>query len=253
MKQVEKIIDINCDLGEGNSLQDSAKDALLMPYISSCNIACGGHAGNETTMRQTLLNAKKYRLKIGAHPAYPDKDNFGRSQFKIPVEKLLQSILQQVSSLSQIAQNAGLKLHHIKFHGALYNELATDAKLAQLLAEFIAKNLPAIKIVGLASGEFEKACLLSKIDFLAEGFMDRVYLPSGKLSPRTDPDAVMENVEQCVAQACDLALRHVVKTADGTKIHMQVKTICLHGDNKNALLIAQQLSSHLSRAGIAVQ
>jgi len=246
-------IDINCDLGEGETMADCEKEALLMPFISSCNIACGGHAGNEVTMKTSISNAIKHQLKVGAHPGYPDKTNFGRVSISITLENLIESLKQQIDRISAIAEKSNIRLNHIKFHGALYNDIESDKILAEKLAGFCKKKYPSTKLLGLADGNLKAACKKFEIDFIAEGFMDRAYLFSGKLSPRSIKGSVFENKNKVIAQAIALATHQTIKTIDHQKVKPQVDSVCLHGDNSNALTIAQSVYLAMPTAGIQIK
>jgi len=248
-----KYIDINCDLGEGKSLIDCEQDAKLMPYISSCNIACGGHAGDESIIKQSLLNAKLNGLKIGAHPGYEDKANFGRVSLDISVEEVVTSIQKQLDLFFRVSSELSLSIHHIKFHGALYNDLEKQPQLGSKLAELIKHNYLSLKVYGLANGIFEKQCVALGIEFIAEGFMDRTYLSSGHLTPRSKKNAVLTNQAKIIAQAVSLASNSEIITSDGEFITPKVKTICLHGDNPKAITIAKALHAELTSAGFFIQ
>ncbi len=236
-----KYIDINCDLGEGESLQDCQVDEMLMPFISSCNIACGGHAGNQLTMTHSLNNAKKHKLRIGAHPGYPDRANFGRTSVEIKPTALKQSIASQVDSLISIAKTIDAQVSYIKFHGALYNDIESNDSLAQLLVEFCKQKFSALSLMGLAKGNLEKYCRQLKVGFIAEGFMDRRYLSNAKLSPRSHPDAVITKQQVAIEQAVALAKGQPILTLERSVISISVDSICLHGDNPNAQVIAKSL------------
>ena len=246
-------IDINCDLGEGETLADCEKDAMLMPYISSCNIACGGHAGNELTIATSLSNAVKYQLNMGAHPGYPDKDNFGRVSLSLSAKELQKTLKQQIDLISTIATRQNIRLNHIKFHGALYNDIESDIQLALELATLCKKYYPSMKLLGLANGNLKEACRKLDIEFIAEGFMDRAYLSNGKLTPRNTKGAVFENEHDVVRQAIALATNQTVKTVDQTNIETKVDSICLHGDNPNALLIAKSVYRTMQESGVQIK
>ena len=247
------IIDINCDMGEGQSHHDCEQDALLMPYISRCNIACGAHAGNDFTMRQTLLNAQSYRLKCGAHPGYPDPDNFGRVSLKVTHQQIVDSVLLQVQKLVDIATELGVALSHIKLHGALYNDAEKSSGLADLLCQAVAVNYPKLSVLGLSGGAMQHAAKQYGLDFLREGFMDRAYLASGQLAPRTLPGSVYQNPQQCINQVLTILRQTPLPTLDGNRIELAVDSLCLHGDSKIALDLATTLHSELSQAGYQIQ
>jgi len=248
-----KLIDINCDLGEGDSVIDCEHDAKLMPYISSCNIACGGHAGNESIIKQSLLNAQFHKLKIGAHPGYEDKENFGRISLVMSTEVLIDSIKRQLDSFFNISYELNISIHHIKFHGALYNDLEKKPILASALAQLLIRDYAELKVYGLANGEFEKCCTDLNIDFIAEGFMDRTYTSTGHLTPRSERNAMITEQDKSIAQAVLLAGNKEIITSDDQVIKPKVKTICLHGDNPDAIEIAKALNKELTQAGFIIQ
>ncbi len=246
-------IDINSDLGEGETLADCEKDAMLMPYISSCNIACGGHAGNELTIATSLSNAIRHQLKVGAHPGYPDKTNFGRISLSIATNELKQSLKQQIDLISTIASRRNIQLNHIKFHGALYNDIEADSQLALELATFCKKHYPSMNLLGLANGNLKAACKKLDIDFIEEGFMDRAYLSNGKLTNRSLKGAVFENEKEVVNQAIALATDQPITTIDQKVIKIKVDSICLHGDNRNALAIAKSVYLTMQKSGVQIK
>lgn len=253
MTEVDQVIDLNCDLGEGTTEKDCIRDAEIMRHISSCNIACGGHAGNELTMRLSLQNAVKNNLKIGAHPGYEDKANFGRVSLEQPLGKLIHSINTQIKTLIEQANCQDIKLHHIKFHGALYNDVENNKSLADAMANFLFKHYQHLKVFGLAGGFFEKSCTDIGLTFVPEGFIDRRYLSNGKLTPRTMDGAVIHNISESLAQAKALASRQPVVTINQQSIALKAETLCLHGDNPDAVNIAKSLVETLKNSGIAIQ
>ena len=246
-------IDINCDLGEGRTPADGDKDALLMPYLSSCNIACGGHAGNSTTIEHAIKNALQHQLKIGAHPGYPDQDNFGRKSLRLSTNEIVEFLRQQMELFLLITDKNNATLNHIKLHGALYNDVEQDLELADVIADYLIKTFPDINIYGLAQGHFQQVCENKNLNFVPEGFMDRRYLPDGKLTPRTEPHAIIAQDDLCIQQAIALAKNKPIESSTGVFISPMVETICLHGDSKNALSIASHLYKELANNGILVQ
>ncbi len=252
-KQTTFSIDINCDLGEGSSLNDCEKDALLMPFISSCNIACGGHAGNEVVIRESLLNAKKHQLKIGAHPGYADQHNFGRVSLGLPQSVLIDDIKRQLMLFEQIADSLGIEIHHIKFHGALYNDLEQSYELRKVVVGLLKKNYAHLKVIALAGGEFLRACHDSGLTYIAEAFMDRRYLTNGQLMPRTEQSAVIGSIEHCLLQAENIVKKGQVLAQDNRWIKLQAETLCLHGDNDHAYDVAKRLHQQFKQSGILIQ
>ena len=249
----QQYIDINCDLGEGQTLAVCEQDALLMPYLSRCNIACGKHAGNEQTMFQTLFNAKQHGILCGAHPGYADPDNFGRLSLALSTDKIIDSVVAQIQHLTQIATSLGQNLVHIKLHGALYNDAEKSPELACALCLAFAKHFSHLTIIGLAGGAMQTAAKKHDLTFLREGFMDRAYLATGQLAPRTLSGSVYKNVEQCIAQILAMVQQHAYETLDGGRVSVEVDTLCLHGDSPIAHAVATTLTVALARVGYVVK
>jgi UPF0271 protein len=237
----KKSIDINCDLGESINPQQWEADSHLMPYISSCNIACGGHAGNPQSIKVTVANAIHNQLKIGAHPSYPDKDNFGRVTMTVGEQELRQTLRQQIESIAEECQRQNTDLHHIKPHGALYNDAAANKELAYIIADEVKKFDANIKLMGLAQSNLFTAAQELGLDFLHEGFMDRNYHANTHLVPRGHTQAMHKSLEESLSQALSLAKGLAISSIEGTPLTLKVDTICLHGDNPSARDIAQRL------------
>ncbi len=246
-------IDINCDLGEGETEKDCLIDAQLMPFISSCNIACGGHAGNEFTIKRSLENARANNLKVGAHPGYPDKQGFGRKKLFISGEELNQSIREQWELFSNLAKELSISINHIKLHGALYNDVEEDSEIAFQLADTIKQISPSIKVYAQAQGVFAGACENLGMAVIQEGFMDRSYEASGKLTPRKDAGAIITNQAECIQQALKLAKGEPILSRERTPLFLKANTICLHSDTNGALDIARMLFETFKAEGIAIQ
>lgn len=248
-----KRIDINCDLGEGSTAEDCARDARIMPFISRCNIACGGHAGNATTIALSLQNAHRFNLAIGAHPGYPDPENFGRKTLRMETEDLLASVSEQVELLHAEAHRQAIELTHVKLHGALYNDAEADRQLADALVRMINTRFPKLRILGLANAAMEASAIALGHPFLREGFMDRGYLNDHQLAARTLPGAVIDAFDQCLQQVISLCCGTPFSSIHGDPLQFTVDSICLHGDNPNAEIIARDLSRALSQAGYDIQ
>lgn len=252
-------VDINCDLGEGTSRQDCQLDASLMPYISRCNIACGGHAGNDFTMQQTLLNAKKHNILCGAHPGYPDPQNFGRISLPLEPDVLVKSIVKQISQLEYLATTTAQPLSHIKMHGALYNDAEKSTDLAELLCHALATHFSHLSLIGLAGGAMQLAAQKHGITFLREGFMDRAYLATGHLAPRTLEGSVHQDANTCVQQVLAMLHQHPMPilmpqgmTDNGPPLILQIDTLCLHGDSVIAPELVKHLNQTLQQHGYSV-
>lgn len=240
-------VDINCDLGEGQSPADCAQDALLMPYLSRCNIACGGHAGSSLTMQQTLQNALQHKLKCGAHPGYPDKANFGRISLTISTGALLESLCAQITALLEQASALDVKLEHVKLHGALYNDAEKSADLARAICRMLALSFPQLSVLGLPQGAMQVAAQQHGLGFMREGFMDRAYLTNGHLAPRSLTGAVYERPKQCIKQVLDILLSQELQTLDKQPLRIEVDSFCLHGDSPIALKLAKSLQTTLNQ------
>jgi len=239
-------IDINCDLGEGIETDSLSNDVEIMPYISSCNIACGFHAGNPKTMRECVRLALVHNVAIGAHPAYNDRKNFGRLQMQVPLEKLQEELCQQISQLKEIAVSEGGVLHHVKPHGALYNAAATDLELANCIAGSIVKVDPGLIFYGLANSTMEQAARDHKLAFAHEAFIDRAYQSNGQLLPRSQPNAVITDPKQVLPRTLQMITSGSVISVDGLEISLNCDTICLHGDSPGAVATAKNLAVFLA-------
>lgn len=241
-------IDLNCDLGEG-----LANDALLMPWISSANIACGYHAGDTATMQKTIALAMEHQVAIGAHPGFDDKTNFGRTEMNLPLNEIFDLVTEQVWQLQQLAKQMGASLQHVKPHGALYNMSARDALLANTIAKAvytIDQNLVLFGLSGsLSVSEAEKIGLPTA----SEVFADRTYQPNGSLTPRTEPGAMIGSTEQCLQQVLEMIQEQTVTTADQQTIPINAQTVCLHGDGEQAVAFAQQICQELGNNHIRIQ
>lgn len=232
--------DINCDMGEG-----IGNDELIMPYITSANIACGYHAGDEQTMLQTILLAKKYNVKVGAHPSFFDRENFGRTEIETTADEIYELVSKQVIALKNIAEQNNTALHHVKPHGALYNMAARDKSLSACIAGAVYQIDKNLVLYGLVN-----SCLISEAKAVGlrtanEAFADRTYEDDGSLTPRSHPDALIENIEEAVQQVTMMVKHQKVKTVSGKEIPIIADTICIHGDGKNAIELAKAIHKEL--------
>lgn len=226
-------IDLNCDLGEGY-----AHDAELMSLITSASVACGFHAGDATTALATIRSAARQGVCVGAHPSFNDSDHFGRRELDVSEEQIFADCVYQISALAGLARAAGVELHHVKAHGGLYNRACREDDYARPVVA--AAELFGLPLFGLPGSRLE-ALSAGRCQFIAEGFADRRYLPDGSLVPRSRPDAFMEDPQQAVRQVEELMrTRHI-------------RTLCVHGDNPQALAFVRQLRESLMRQGIAIR
>jgi 5-oxoprolinase (ATP-hydrolysing) subunit A len=246
-------IDLNCDLGEFDDPDALNRDRAIMAQISSANIACGGHAGNDRTMALMLAEAKSAGIAAGAHPSYPDRENFGRLSMKMADDSLVAALTEQIEALKDHAKQQGVTLTHVKPHGQLYNDAADNAPLALLVAGVIAETLPGAAYVGLAQSEMEMAAAAMGLPFVAEGFADRRYDMRGRLVSRKEAGAVLESEEERIEQALALARGEPIHSKEGSLINPDVASICLHSDSDGALASARNIRAALDAAGIAVK
>ena len=242
-----KYIDINCDLGEGGNY-----DHLLMPLISSCNIACGGHAGDVETMEKTLVLAIENNTNIGAHPAYPDKENFGRSSISITTESLKKSIQKQVIALQKIAERNGVRLHHVKPHGALYNDAAKDENIAQIIVESLLEIDGDFSLFVPLNSVISKVAK-DKINIIFEGFADRNYEVDYSLVNRSKTNAVIEEKEAVFKHVFSMFQDKKIITKSGQILPCNASTFCLHSDTKNSVEILRFLHQKFSEENIKVK
>jgi UPF0271 protein len=245
-------IDLNCDMGEGATEASAALDRELMRFISSCSIACGGHAGSESTMRLTVRSALEAGLRIGAHPSYPDRENFGRQTMPITPDALCAAISEQVSVLRTIADEQGGKLSFIKPHGALYNDMVRDADLAALVIYTIKYIDPRLQIMGLAGSHCRAICEGLGMQFIGEAFADRRYADDGQLSPRSQNGAVITESETVVEQIMSIVEHARVGSINGKWLPLRAQSICVHSDTPGALEHLTLISNHLIARGLTI-
>lgn len=240
-------IDLNADLGEG-----SRADAELMTLVTSVNIACGFHAGDAQTMLESVRNAIKNGVAIGAHPSFPDRENFGRTAMDLPPATVYAQVLYQIGALEAMvcAQNGVMR--HVKPHGMLYNQAAKDADLADAIARAVRDCSPRLILVGLAGSELIRAGQRLGLTTRQEVFADRGYQPDGSLVPRTQAGALITDEGKALAQTLEMVRAGRVIAVDGTPANVQADTVCLHGDGEHALQFARRLRAAFSEEGILV-
>ncbi|HET9995423.1 MAG TPA: 5-oxoprolinase subunit PxpA [Candidatus Acidoferrum sp.] len=247
-----KRIDLNCDMGElQEAIADGTQEAL-MRSITSANVACGGHAGDERTMRTTIEQALRWKVAIGAHPGYPDRENFGRLELKMPAEKVADSVFEQVGAMAKIADACGARLAHVKPHGALYNQAVRNLELAEAIAEGVARWGKDVVLVGLAGSPMLDVFREAGFAVAAEAFADRRYEPDGTLRSRKFEDALIRDPAEAGRQALSIVERGTVIASDGSKVAVNAQTICIHGDTPGAPEIAATVARMLREAGIAL-
>lgn len=240
-------IDLNADLGEGGSA-----DAELMTLVSSVNIACGFHAGDAQSMLTSVRHAIKNGVAIGAHPGFPDRENFGRTAMTLPPETVYAQTLYQIGALEAIVRSQQGVLRHVKPHGMLYNQAAKEPALADAIARAVRDANPRLILTGLAGSELIRAGQRYGLITRQEVFADRGYQPDGTLVPRHQPGALITDEEKALEQTLEMVRDGRVKTCDGSRAQVQADTVCLHGDGEHALLFARRLRAAFAAQGILV-
>ncbi|EEQ01920.1 hypothetical protein yrohd0001_340 [Yersinia rohdei ATCC 43380] len=223
-----------------------------MQLVSSANIACGFHAGDAQTMRQSVRWAIEYGVAIGAHPSFPDRENFGRTAMQLPPETVYAQVVYQLGALAAIVKAEGGVMQHVKPHGMLYNQAARDPQLADAIAQAIKAVDPSLRLVGLAGSELIRAGERAGLATRQEVFADRRYQPDGTLVPRNQSDALIESDELALSQTLAMVLRHQVQANDGSWVAVQADTVCVHGDGAHALAFARRLRDSFQQENIKV-
>ena len=239
-------MDLNADLGEGMD------DGPILPFLTSANVACGLHAGGPVTMDRTVAQALARGVRIGAHPGYPDRENFGRTPMDLPLEEVRALVLYQLGALDAFVRARGGRLSHVKAHGALYNRAAKDLPLARAIAEAVRAYRGDLVLVGLAgSAQLSEARALG-LRAVGEAFADRRYLPDGSLMPRSEPGSVLRQAAEAAEQALRIAKEGFVVAADGSRVRVDAEALCLHGDTAGAVQMARAVRERLEAAGVGI-
>lgn len=243
-------VDLNSDLGESFGAWIMGDDKAMLPLVTSANLACGFHAGDPAVMLAASRTAVQHGVAIGAHPSYRDLAGFGRRDMEVPAEQLHADVLYQVAALSGIAAYAGGTVAYLKPHGALYNRIAVDLEVAEVVAD--AARALELPVLGLPSSAIAIACERAGVRFVREAFADRGYLADGTLAPRSLDGAVLTDPSEVAARAVRIATEGVVVAVDGTEIAAQVDSLCVHGDTPGAVEIARAVRTALDAAGVEV-
>ena len=246
-----RTIDLNADVGELPELASVEEE--LLEVVTSVNVACGGHAGDEASMERVVRAALARGVAIGAHPSYPDRAGFGRRATSLPGELLAGTVAEQVAALLEVVARCGARLSHVKPHGALYNAAAKDPALARAIAEGVARVAPGVVLVGLAGSEMLGAFAGAGFRIAGEAFADRGYEPDGSLTPRGRPGALKETPEGAARQALSIARDGEVYAAGGTRVPLHARTICLHSDTPGAPAFARAIAERLREAGVEIR
>jgi UPF0271 protein len=243
-----KTIDLNCDLGEGMNT-----DEQIIPLISSANIACGFHAGDESTMKRTIELCLQHGVAIGAHPSWPDREKFGRTEMNLSEQELYDCVTDQLLILQNIASTFNTKLHHVKPHGALYNQSAKNKIIASTIAKAVKDFDASLILFGLSGSISLTEAELLGLKTAHEVFADRTYLDDGSLTPRSRPDSLIEDETIAVQQALQMIQQGTVVTLSGKIISVKADTLCLHGDGTHAAAFCKLINQQLKQNEIEIK
>ena len=245
-------VDLNCDMGESFGRWELGADAAVMPHITSANIACGAHAGDTAVMRRTLRLADQHGVACGAHPGFADLAGFGRREIPTTPVEAGDLVLYQLGALAAIAASEGVRLQHVKVHGALYNMAARDRRLAEAMAAAIEGFDRRLVFFGLAGSGMLEVGRQAGLEVAAEGFADRAYEPDGSLTPRSIAGSVIHDQEELVTRASRMVREGRVRARNGADIELHVDTLCVHGDTSGADRLAASLRAGLEAVGVRV-
>ncbi|AJA49955.1 hypothetical protein CPAST_c39170 [Clostridium pasteurianum DSM 525 = ATCC 6013] len=245
-------VDLNCDLGESFGVYKLGNDELVLPYITSANIACGFHAGDPSVMRKTVKLALLNNVAIGAHPGIQDLVGFGRRNINISPEDAYNIVVYQIGALYGFVKSEGSKLQHVKPHGALYNIAARDSKIARAVAEAVYKVDPELILFGLAGSELIIQGEKVGVKIASEVFADRTYQRDGSLTSRSNPEAMITNTNEAVTRVVRMIKEGLVKCQQGKDIEIKADTVCVHGDGKHALEFTSQIKESLEKCNIEI-
>ncbi|HEY3113176.1 MAG TPA: 5-oxoprolinase subunit PxpA [Gemmatimonadaceae bacterium] len=249
---MRRSIDLNADLGEGFGESRLEADGALLDLVSSANVACGFHAGDVMTMRDTVRAARERHVTIGAHPSYPDIPGFGRRELGLPAKEIARHVEYQIRTLADICSLHGARLSYVKPHGALYNRAVWDEKVADVIAETIARTNPSLSLLGLPDSEMSRAAERARLQFVNEAFVDRAYRKDGTLVPRSEPNAVIHDVQSAVQRAVMLVRMHHITAQDGSEVRIHAQSLCVHGDNPDSTSMLRSLRGRLEAAGVTI-
>lgn len=246
-------VDLNCDLGESFGAYKIGKDEDIIPLISSANVACGAHAGDPDVMAKTADICKSSGVSMGAHPGFFDLMGFGRRNLAVSPEEAKNLIIYQIGALDAFAKSRGIKLSHVKPHGALYNMAAKDARLAAAIAEGIYSYNPELILLGLSGSEMLKAAENIGLPCAAEVFADRAYEDDGTLVARSKPGAMIKDEDEAVSRVIKMIKEHKVTTISGKEIEISPASVCVHGDSEKALLFVKKIRDALTSENIEIR
>ncbi|HEV7208572.1 MAG TPA: 5-oxoprolinase subunit PxpA [Mycobacteriales bacterium] len=244
-------IDLNSDLGEGFGVWRLGDDEALLAVVSSANVACGFHAGDPTTMRAVTARAAAAGVAVGAQVSYRDLAGFGRRRMDIAPAELTGDVLYQIGALDAFCRVAGTRVGYVKPHGALYNAAVDDEAQAAAVVRAVGEYDAGLAVLGLPGSALLRAAEAAGLPAVAEGFVDRAYTPAGRLVPRGEPGAVLTDPADVVDRAVQMAVAGTVRAADGSTLHLPVRSLCVHGDTPGAVTLARRVRAALEAAGLA--
>jgi UPF0271 protein len=248
-----KSLDLNCDMGESFGAWRMGDDAAVLEYVSSVNLACGFHAGDPTTIRNTMAAARAHGVAVGAHPSLPDLQGFGRREMSIQPQEAYDLTLYQIGAVAAFARASGSVLHHVKPHGALYNMAAKNADLAAAITRAVRDFDPRLILYGLSGSELVRAGRQAGIAVASEVFADRAYQSDGSLAPRGMPNSLIHDLGEAVAQVVRMVSENRVRCIDGKDVAIEADTLCIHGDAPQAPAFARAIRAELERLGVVVR
>ncbi len=240
------MIDLNCDLGEGEAPR---KTRTLLRWVTSANIACGGHAGDAWSMRRCLQACRTYGVNAGAHPGFEDRENFGRRERPITPKELKELLARQVGAFAALARQEGLRLAHVKLHGALYHVVEDDRSLARAFLAYMKEHHPNARIIAFANGRVLPLARRAGVEAWGEIFADRGYTPAGDLLPRGEKGAVLHDLAEIRARAESFLRTGTFPACDGTILQLDAQTLCVHADSPNSGRVARMLANVRNRRG----
>lgn len=246
-------IDLNCDMGESFGAWRMGCDAELMNYVSSINIACGFHAGDASVIRKTVEAAIEKNVAVGAHPSFPDLQGFGRREMNMPAQEIFDVVLYQISAVKGICEALGAKLHHVKPHGALYNQAAKDISIARAIAEAVKAIDAELVFYGLSGSFLISEAEKINLKTASEVFADRTYQTDGSLTPRSQPNALIHDTEKAAAQVLQMIRAQTVTATSGETVAIKAETVCIHGDGANALDFAKTINAKLAENAVKIK
>lgn len=248
-----KTIDINCDMGESFGPYTIGQDEAVFAYISSANIACGYHGGDHNVMRKTLEQAQRHGVAAGAHPGLPDRLGFGRRKMEVNPQDVFNMTVYQIGALQAFATVCGISLQHVKPHGALFNMACIDDGLAQAIAEAVVQVDSDLVLFGLAGSKLIQAGRKAGLQVAEEVFADRTYQPDGSLTPRTDPNAQVEDPDEAAYRVIRMVKEGKAEAVDGSTFPIQADTVCVHGDSPQALAFVKKLAQAFKEQDIQIK